>query len=98
MPAVFHDKAKRTQQGDLLARSELSLGPKYQFLALKPVCSPQRDGSTPTLISIFDFSFPSYGRFRKEKKRSLHQKVSPLPTLEALSASNSPSALSVRAG
>ena len=39
---------------------------------------------------FFDFSFPSYGRFRK-KKRQTHQKVFLHPTVEALSANNSPS-------
>ena len=39
---------------------------------------------------FFNFSFQSYGRFRK-KKRPTHQKVFPHPNMRALSATNSPS-------
>ena len=46
---------------------------------------------------FFDFPFPSYSRFRKKKKRLTRQKVFPLPTVRALSASNSPTALSSQA-
>ena len=46
---------------------------------------------------VYDFSFPSYARFR-EGTRSMPQKVFPHPTVRAPSASNSPSALSARAG
>ena len=40
---------------------------------------------------VYDFSFPSYGRFR-EGTRPMPQKVFPHPTVRAPSASNSPSA------
>ena len=46
---------------------------------------------------VYDFSFPSYARFR-EGTRPMPQKVFPHPTVRAPSASNSPSALSARAG
>ena len=45
---------------------------------------------------VYDFSFPSYARFR-EGTRPMPQKVFPHPTVRAPSASNSPSALSARA-
>ena len=79
----------------------LVFGQKIQFLPYdpnfgqRPVCSPRRDGLFPTLVTIFNFSFPSYGRFPKKIWPTL-QKVFPLPTLRAPSASNSPSALSAR--
>ena len=44
---------------------------------------------------FFDFSFPSYGRFR-EGDPPTQQKVLPHPTVGALTDSNSPSALSAR--
>ena len=53
-----------------------------------PVCSPRIDDSFPTFGMIFDFSFPSYGRLCK-KTRPMRQKVFPLPTVGATSASNS---------
>ena len=43
-----------------------------------------------------DFPFPIYSRFRK-KKQLMRQKVFPLPTVRAPSASNSPSALRAQA-
>ena len=46
---------------------------------------------------FFDFSFPSYGRFR-EGDPPTQQKVLPHLTVGALTDSNSPSALSARAG
>ena len=53
----------------------------------------------PCWGQFFDFSFPSYGCFCKKKKTwPTRQKVFPLPTVRALSASNSPSALSAQAG
>ena len=61
------------------------------ILVKRPVCSPWRDGSFPTLGSIF-LLFVS--ELCREKTRSTCQKVFPLPTVGALSASNSPSALS----
>ena len=51
----------------------------------------------PPWERFFDLSFRSYSCFRK-KIRLTCQKVFPLPTVEAPSASNSPSALSARAG
>ncbi len=46
---------------------------------------------------FLNFSFPSYGHFR-EGDPPMQQKVLPHPTVRALSASNSSSALSARAG
>ena len=46
---------------------------------------------------FFDFSFPSYGRFRKGDPQT-RQKNLPHPTVGAPSASNSPDALCARAG
>ena len=81
----------------------LFLGPKFRFWAKKSdFCH-----TTPILVNgpfvalgeivhfppwerFFDFSFQSYGPFRTKK-------VFPLPTVRALSASSSPSALSEQA-
>ena len=55
-------------------------------------------GSILAPLDLFcDCSFPSYARFR-EGTRPTRQKVFPYPTVRTLSASNSPSALSARAG
>ena len=79
------------------------LGPKSRFMAQKSdFCY-----TTPILVNgpfvafgemlhfpfwglFFYFSFPSYGSFRKKKK--VDASKSALPTVRALSASNSPSA------
>ena len=45
---------------------------------------------------VYDFSFPSYARFR-EGTRPMPQKVFSHPTVRAPSASNSPSSLSAQA-
>ena len=72
----------------------------YAYLGTKfcqqPVRSPQRDGSFPTLGSIFQLFVSELGRIRK-KTWPTRQKVFPLPTVRASSASNSPSALSAQA-
>ena len=79
-------------------------GRKIQFLPHDPnfgqstVCSPWRDRSFPTSGAIFDFLFSSYSPFCKKKTWLMRQKVFPLPTVRAPSASNSPSALSAQAG
>ena len=75
----------------------LFFGPKSRFLPYDPnfgqwpVRSPRRDSLYPTLWTIFDFSFPSYGRFRKKSLPPPHC------TVGAPSASNRPSALSAQA-
>ena len=91
------------------SRSELFWGPKSRFLAKKsdfchtiPImvnCPFLAVGDIvhfPPAGQFFYFSFPSYSRFRK-KKRSTSQKFFPLPTVRALSAINSPSALRAQA-
>ena len=84
--------------------------PKYQFLAQKsdlchttpifvddPFLALDMTINFPPWKQFFDFPFRSYSCFRK-KIRLTAQKVFPPPTVGAPSASNSPSALSARAG
>ena len=88
----------------------LFLGPKFWFLAKKsnfghttpilvddPFLALGMTVNFPPWKPFFDFPFRSYNCFRK-KIRLTRQKVLPPPTMGALSASNSPSALSARAG
>ena len=83
------------------------LGPKSRFLAEKsdfcyrtpilvngPFVALREPVHFPPREQFFDFPFPSYGRFRNKNPR---QKVFPLPTVRATSASNSPSTLSAQA-
>ena len=79
-------------------------GPKIRFCFTTPtfdnglfVALGQTDHFAPW-DRFFDFSFPSYSLFVKRKSQSTHQKVFPHPPVRAPSASNSPSALSARAG
>ena len=75
-------------------------GPKSPFFAVEPWISFVALAKTVDLAPsdpFFDFSFPSYGRFR-EGDPPTQQKVLPHPTVGALTDSNSPSALSARAG
>ena len=87
----------------------LFFGPKFQFLAKKsdfchttpifvvdPFLALDMTVNFPPWKPFFDFPFRSYSCFRK-KIRLTCQKVFPLPTVGALSASNSPSALSAQA-
>ena len=75
------------------------LGPKIRFLPYDPnfgqwpIFSHRHDGWFPTLGSIFRLSVPELQFFVK-KTWLTHQKVFPLPTVRAPSASNSPGALS----
>ena len=72
-----------------------------QILVDGPFVALRETVHFPHWERFFDFSFLSYGRFRKknkQKKQLTRQKVFPLPTVRALSASNSPSALSAWAG
>ena len=84
-------------------------GPKFQFLAKKsdfchttpisvnsPFVALRVTVHFPPWERFFDFPFPSYSHFRK-KIRLTQQKVFPLPTVGAPSASNSPGALSAQA-
>ena len=88
----------------------LFLDPKFQFLAQKsnfchttpifvddPFLALDMTVNFPPWNRFFDFPFRSYSCFRK-KIRLTAQKVFPPPTVGAPSASNSPSALSARAG
>ena len=70
-----------------LSTTNLVNGP---FVALKETVH------FPSRVQFFDLFFPSHGLCRKLKNRSTRQKVFPLPTVGATSASNSPS--SQRAG
>ena len=87
----------------------LFFGRKFQFLAKKsdfchttpilvddPFLALGMTVNFPPWEQFFDFPFRSYSCFRK-KILLTAQKVFPLPTVEALSASNSPSALSAQA-
>ena len=80
--------------------SILDFGPKILFFIWDPVFwyrgvrNPRR---WLRFSNLCNFSFPSYARFR-EGTRPTRQKVFPHPTVGAPSASNSPSALSARAG
>ena len=76
------------------------LGRKIRFLPYDPNFGQQLVALRGTVHfppweRFFYFPFPSYGRFRK--KAQTRQKVFPLPTVRAPSASNSPSALSEQA-
>merc|ERR1712156_782199 len=86
------------------------LGPKFQFLAKKsnfchttpifvddPFLALDMTVNFPPWKRFFNFPFRSYSCFRK-KIWLTAQKVFPPPTVGAPSASNSPSALSARAG
>merc|ERR1711940_199456 len=88
----------------------LFLGPKSRFLAKKsdfchttPIFVDDQflaldmTVNFPPWKRFFDFPFRSYSCFRKNIRLTA-QKVFPPPTMGALSASNSPSALSARAG
>merc|ERR1712012_918728 len=88
----------------------LFLGPKFQFFAKKsdfchttpifvddPFLALDMTVNFPPWKQFFDFPIQSYSCFRK-KIRLTAQKVFPPPTVGAPSASNSPSALSARAG
>ena len=90
-------------------RSVFFLGPKSRLLAQKsnschttpflvdgPFVALGETVHIPCWERFFDISFLSYGCFLK-KAWSTRQKLFPLPTGRALSASNSPSALSARA-
>ena len=85
-------------------------GLNFLFLARKTVfCYRTPDFANGPFVALgetvdlapsdrfFDFSFPSYGRFR-EGDPPTQQKVLPHPTVRAPSASNSPSELSARSG
>ena len=87
----------------------LFLGPKFRFLAKKsdfchttpifvddPFLALVMTVNFPPWKRFFDFPFWSYSCFRKKIRRTC-QKVFPLPTVGALSASKSPSALSAQA-
>ena len=83
----------------------LFLGPKFRFLVQKSDFCHKNPilvndlGMTvnfPPWERFFDFPFLSYNSFRK-KIRLTRQKVFPLPTVGAPSASNSPSAVSAQA-
>ena len=93
-----------------LKSDRLFLGPKFRFLAKKsdfchttqifvddPFLALNMTVNFPPWKQFFDFPFRSYSCFRI-KIRLTAQKVFPPPTLGAPSASNSPSALSTRAG
>ena len=88
----------------LLLKPKISdFGPKIHFLLLGPgfrqwtVCSPRKDGPFRTFGSIFRLKKTAI--FVKKKNWLTRQKVFPHPTMGAPSAaSNSPSALSERAG
>ena len=77
-------------------------GPKIRFLPYDPnfgqwpIFSPGMTVNFRLWEQFFDLPFRSYSCFRK-KIRLTCQKVFPLPTVGALSASNSPSALSAQA-
>ena len=86
------------------------LDPKFRFLAKKsdfchttpifvddPFLALDMTVNFPPWKRFFDFPFRSYSCFRK-KIRLTAQKVSPPPPVGVPSASNSPSALSARAG
>ena len=86
------------------------LGPKSRFFAEKSYFCQMTPilviglfvalGETvhfPPWERFFYILFPRYGRFCKQKNWSTRQKVFPLPTVRAPSASNSPSALSAQA-
>ena len=87
----------------------LFLGPKFRFLVQKsdfchttpilvddPILALGMTVNFPPWERFFDFPFRSYSCFRK-KIRLTCQKVFPLPTVGAPSASKSPSALSAQA-
>ena len=88
----------------LESRSGLfSGGPKFRFLAKKsdfyhttpilvksPFVALGETVHFPPWEQFFDFPFTSYSHFRK-KKQLTRQKIFPLPTVRAPSASNSPS-------
>ena len=87
----------------------LFFGRKFRFLAKKsdfchttpilvddPFLALGMTVNFPPWERFFDFPFRSYSCFRK-KIRLTCQKVFPLPTVGAPSASNSPSALSAQA-
>ena len=81
------------QLGLLLADGTPTGGRGEDFLSRQP------DFFTETAVTSerkVEKSFPSYGRFRKETWPT-RQKVFPFITVRALSASNSPSALSAQA-
>ena len=90
-----------------LKSERLFLGPKSRFLAKnlpyhpnfgqRLVCSPRRDRSFPTLGTTFPSRVTAVFVKKKKNNRLTRQKVFPLPTVRALSASNSPSALSAQA-
>ena len=87
-------------RSELLWAQILVFGPKIRFLTYdpnsgqRPVCSPQRDGSFPTLRSIFRL-FVS--ELALSVKKDLADASIHLPTVGVLSASNSPSDLSAQA-
>merc|ERR1711873_56637 len=94
----------------ILKSDSLFLGPKFRFLAKKsdfchttpifvddPFLALDMTVNFPPWKRFFDFPFRSYSCFRK-KIRLTAQKVFPPPTCGAPPASNSPSALSARAG
>ena len=82
------------------------LGPKFQISAIFGYRT--LDFVNGTFVALdetidlapsdqfFNFSFPSYARFRKKKNWPTRQKVFPSSIVEAPSASNSPSALSAQ--
>ena len=95
--------AKRPEVKFFWAKT-LGFWPKNLFFLLLdpkfcqwPVYSPWKDGPFAPWDYFFDFSFPINGRFRK-KTGLTRQKVFPLPTVGAHSASKSPCNLSARAG
>ena len=72
------------------------LGARTLGFGQRPVFSPWRLGSYPTLGAIFRLFVPELRPFSLKKTWSTRQKVFPLPTVRAPSASNSPSALSAQ--
>ena len=82
----------------------LGFRPKNPFLPYdpnfgqRPIFSPLRKGSFHTLGTVLRLFVPELRQLPKKKLDGRDKKIFSLPTVRALSASNSPSTLSVRAG